>query len=81
MKIVVKSREARNIWFVFPTSWVLNSFVAGVLAKEAEEAGTGITKEQILCLMREIKSYRKAHPEWMLVDIETKDGEIVKIKI
>ncbi|MDD3350281.1 MAG: hypothetical protein PHC40_05425, partial [Eubacteriales bacterium] len=66
----------------------LNRFTAKVgmkclekhCAREEWYAENPITAEQAYTLFSEIQRFKRKYPDWYLVDIETADGEIVKIK-
>ena len=96
MRVYIKSKEAPTIRIMLPTGLLLNSFTAKVGArcinryiKSEEEKGAGetnnencrITAEQALALFEEIQRCRQKYPGMYLVDIESADGEIVKIKL
>ena len=81
MRIVVKSSEGPNLWLPFPSGLVLNRFVAGLAPKYLKQHGLNITKEQAIFFVKELNRYRRKHPEWVLVEVQSSDGEYVKIKL
>lgn len=81
MKIVVKSNEGTNIRLPIPSGLVLNRFAAGFAPKYLKEYGIDITKEQAINFVKELNRYRRRHPEWVLVEVQSSDGEYVKIKL
>ena len=81
MRIVVKSNEGPNLWLPIPSGLVLNRFVAGFAPKYLREYGLNITKEQAISFSNELNRYRRKHPEWVLVEVESSDGEYVKVKL
>lgn len=81
MRIVVKSNEGPNLWLPFPSGLVLNRFVAGLAPKYLKQYGLNITKEQAIFFVKELNRYRRKHPEWVLVEVQSSDGEYVKIKL
>ena len=81
MRIVVKSNEGPNLWLPIPSGLVLNRFVAGFAPKYLREYGLNITKEQAISFIKELNRYRRKHPEWVLVEAESSDGEYVKVKL
>ena len=81
MRIVVKSNEGPNLWLPSPSGLVLNRFVAGFAPKYLREYGLNITKEQAISFIKELNRYRRKHPEWVLVEVESSDGEYVKVKL
>ena len=81
MKIVVKSNEGLNIWLPIPTGLVLNRFVAGFAPKYLKEYGIDITKEQAILFVKALNQYRRKHPEWVSAEVQSSDGEYVKVKL
>ena len=81
MKIVVKSNEGPNIWLPIPSGLVLNRFVAGFVPKYLKGYGLDITKEQAIWFVKALNQYRRKHPEWVLAEVQSADGEYVKVKL
>ena len=81
MKIVVKSNEGPNIWLPIPSGLVLNRFVAGFVPKYLKGYGLDITKEQAILFVKALNRYRRKHPEWVLAEVQSADGEYVKVKL
>lgn len=81
MKIVVKSNEGPNIRILIPSGLALNRFAAEFAPKYLKKCGLDITKERAIAFIKELKRYRREHPEWVLVEAQSSDGEYVKIKI
>ena len=81
MKIVVKSNEGPNIWLPIPSGLVLNRFVAGFAPQYLKEYGLDITKEQAISFVKALNQYRRKYPEWVLAEVQSSDGEYVKVKL
>lgn len=81
MKIVVKSHEGPNIRLPIPTGLALNRFTAGFAAEYLKENGLDITKEQAVKFIKELNRYRRMHPEWVLVEVQSSNGEYVRIQL
>ena len=81
MKIVVKSNEGPNIWLPIPSGLVLNRFVAGFVPKYLKGYGLDITKEQAILFVKALNQYRRKHPEWVLAEVQSADGEYLKVKL
>ena len=81
MKIVVTTNEGPNIRFPIPSGLVLNRFVAGCAPKYLKEYGIDITKEQAVLFVKALNQYRRKHPEWVLAEVQSSDGEYVKVKL
>lgn len=81
MKIVVKRNEGDHIWIPIPSGLVWNRFAAGFVQEFLNEFGLDVTKEQAITFIKELNRYRREHPEWVLVEAQSSDGEYVKIKL
>ena len=79
MKIVVTTNEGPNIRLPIPSRLVLNRFVAGFAPKYLKEYGIDITKEQAVLYVKALNQYRRKHPEWVLAEVQSSDGEKVKL--
>ena len=62
-----------------PLDLVLNDVTAPILAKKLRKKGLQITDDQLRRLFREVRRYRKAHPEWVPVAVDPKGGEKIRI--
>lgn len=84
MKIYIhEPEEEKNIRLTIPNGVIFNklgAMIAGRVIEENTQENT-ITKEQLKRLMKEIKRYVKQFGHFDLVDIETSDGEIIKITL
>ena len=81
MKVVVKSNEGPNIWLPIPSGLVLNRFVAGFAPRYLKVYGLDITKEQAILFVKALNQYRRKHPEWVFAEVQSSDGEYVKVKL
>ena len=84
MKIYIHEPEKeKDIRLTIPNGVIFNklgAMIAGRVIEENTQENT-ITKEQLKRLMKEIKRYVKQFGHFDLVDIETSDGEIIKITL
>ena len=81
MKILIESNERFNIRLPIPSGFVLNRISAGFVQEFLKEIGLDVTKEQAIVFIKELKRYRRQHPEWVLAEIQSSDGEYVRIKL
>ena len=80
MRIVVKSSEG-NIWLPIPSGLVFNPLTACFAPKFLKEQGVEITRAQAIAFVKELNRYRRKHPKWVLMEVESADGDYVKIKL
>ena len=77
MRISVNNRTM----FLFPTGLIANRFTAGIVCRKLKKEGIQLTRKQILLFFKEIKRYKKSHADWNLVEVDSKDGDRVTVKI
>ena len=77
MHIRIKENTKRPIHFVIPNSLFFNRGSAYFASK----GNYGLTYEQVWKLLREIKSFRRRNGKWTLVEVQSADGDEVKIVI
>ena len=80
MKIRVKDKE-HNIRFWFPTGLLLSRPIAAAIAMGARDKGMPLTGKQLNVLFKAIKRYRREHKDWVLAEVDSKDGDKVFIKL
>ena len=84
MKIIVKSQE-RNIRLGFPTTWLFgrgSAFLAEKLGRKyAPEAMENIPPETIPILCAELRRIKKKYGSYDLVEVESAEGDYVKIQL
>ena len=81
MKIVVKSENDSKYKFLLPSCLVLNPFTAIISPQILRKYGVKITKKQAYAFIRALNKYRHRHPNWVLVEVRSSDGDHVKIKL
>ncbi|MBR6533315.1 MAG: hypothetical protein IKT44_02685 [Clostridia bacterium] len=77
MKITINTRTV----FLFPTGLITNRFTAGIISRNLKKEGVRLTKKQTSLFIKEIIRYKKNHADWNLVEFESKNGDMVEVKI
>lgn len=77
MKITIENHTA----FCAPSGLVLNRVTLGMLRRRLKKESVHISQKQLLLCAKEIKRYKKDHSDWNLVEVFTKEGKAIKIKI
>lgn len=83
MRIQVKSKDA-NLDIPLPTSMLTSPMVSRIVLKavrKKEEDLSWLTPELVEGLQKTLKSWIRRNGHFMLVEVESADGEIVKIKL
>ncbi len=81
MRIHVEEAGIRRFSLILPTGLALNRFTAGMVAKSLAEQGVQMNKKQARTFVKHLNRYRRSHKEWVLVEVESADGDKVKIKL
>lgn len=81
MKVIVNETTGNDVNVNLPSGLVMNPVAAAVLSKLCKKQGVEIPRKQISEFMELVKEYKKTHPEWKLVEVESPDGEHVEIII
>ena len=77
MKITINTRTV----FIFPTGLIMNRFTSGIIRRKLKKEGIRLTRKQVSLFINEIKRYKKSHADWNLVEVDSKDGDRVTVKI
>lgn len=83
MRIQVKSKDA-NLDIPLPTSMLVSPMVSRIVLKVVRKEGrdlSWLTPELVEGLQKTLKSWIRRNGHFMLVEVESADGEIVKIKL
>lgn len=79
MKIIVKEGNGENLNIKVPTGLVLNHATAGFVSKICKDKGVDISRKQFLMFLKALRTYKKSHPEWKLLEVEESGGERIEI--
>ena len=80
MRIIAKGDD-HNVHLRIPTGIAFNRFTAGAISKEAGKYGVKISPHQARTLIKALKEYRRTHPDWVLAEVYSADGEYVLVKL
>ena len=82
MKIEIKGNR-HNLNLKIPNGVVFNRFSLRIAAsagrKYAPEAMAGIPPEAVEVLLRELMRIQKKHGPWELVEVNSADGDVVRV--
>lgn len=82
MKIIVRNEE-KNISLRLPGWLVYGRFSTRIAtaAIRRHAPNCGIPPEMLGQLLTSLRDFARAHPGWLLVDVTTHEGDIVKITL
>ena len=81
MIIKIRSTEGPNIFIPIPTGLFCNRLTAGIAAKMMEQNGMHATPEQMVRFFRAARQYKRKHPDWVMVEVESSTGDYVFVKL
>ena len=81
MKVVVKSASERDIRIPLPSFLFWNSMTALIAAGFLRKKQIPVTAGQLRKLFREVRLYKRSHPQWTLVEVQEADGGQVTVKL
>lgn len=82
MKIIVRTKEKKfRLWL--PGSLLYGRISAriaiAVITKHAPDCG--IPPKEMSLLLAALRDFARTHPGWQLVDLQSHDGDIIKITL
>lgn len=80
MRIITKG-DGYHVRLRIPTGLVFNRFTAAAVSKEMGKYGVKLSPGQARILMKELKKYRRTHPDWVLAEVHSSDGDYVLVKL
>lgn len=81
MKLILRSAGSRPFHLLLPNGLALNGLTAAILSRCLSSHGVTVTGQQLRTLRQELKRFRRLHKDWVLVEVESADGEYVKIQL
>ncbi len=77
----MKITKNADKFFILPTWLMVNVFTVGIIRKKLKKEGVELTRKQTSKFIKEIRRYKKNHSDWNLVEIDSKNGDTMNIKI
>ena len=81
MIIKVRSEGGPNLFIPIPTGLLCNRLTAGFSAKMMEQNGMHATPEQMVRFFRAVRRYKRKHPDWVLTEVRSSNGDYVYVKL
>ena len=81
MIVKVRAKDGPNLTIPIPTSLLCSRLTAGFSAKIMEQNGVHATPEQMIRFFRTARQYKRKHPDWVMVEVETSTGDYVYVKL
>ena len=81
MLIKVRSQDGPNLTIPIPTGLFCNRLTAGFAARAMDQNGFHATPEQMVRFFRAARQYKRRHPDWVMVEVQSSDGDYVYVKL
>ena len=81
MLIKVRSADGPNLTIPLPTGLFCNRLTAGFAAKLMAQNGWNATPEQMARFFQAARHYKRKHPDWVMVEVQSSDGDYVYVKL
>lgn len=81
MRIRVREKGGTNLFVPLPTGLICNRLTALIAARAASEYGVRVSPARLVRLFTALKRYKKQHPDWVLVEVHSADGDYVSVKL
>ena len=81
MIVKVRAQDGPNLTIPIPTGLLCNRLTAGFSAKMMAQNGVNATPEQMVRFFRAIRQYKRKHPDWVMVEVESSTGDYVYVKL
>lgn len=79
MRIWIESKDGQNLRLGFPAGLALN---AGTLAVGRKYLSRyGVSQKQAAAFLHLLNQYRRQHRDWILVEVESANGDYVQIRV
>ena len=79
MRIIVHRPREKSIFLMLPSSFALNGVSAAFFSAALRKKQVEISAQQLSALFSAIKSYKKTHPEWKLMEVQERNGNVIEI--
>lgn len=81
MRILIHEKNEPVMKLPIPTGLFLNPLTAGLVLRSLQKEGVSIPHKLAGPFVRELNRFRRSHPNWVLVEVESADGSYVRITL
>lgn len=80
MIVKVRSADGPNLFIPIPTGLLCNRLTAGIAVRAMAQNGVDLPPAQMAKLFRVIRECKRRHPDWVMVEVHSADGDEVYVK-
>ena len=81
MRIIVKQAEGKNLRIMFPSRLIFNHLSAALIPLALKNSDLKIDRRQAWTMVKTILDCRRRFPSWSLVEVDSANGEHIRIKL
>ena len=81
MLIVIKEKEKKKLCLRIPTRLFINSITALIAPRYLDKYECKVTARQLFKFFRVIHKCRRRYKKWDLVEVNSTDGDYVRVRI
>ena len=81
MRIFIQEKHEPVMQLPVPTGLLLNPLTTGFVLWALRKEGVSIPHHLAGPFVREFNRFRRTHPNWVLVEVESADGAYVRITL
>lgn len=82
MKIIVRTKEKKlRLWLPGGLLYGRISARIAIAAIARHAPNSGVSPQMLAALLTALRDFARTHPGWQLVDLQSHDGDIVRITL
>ena len=81
MIVKIQSTDGPNLFIPIPVGLFCNRLTAGIAARVMAQNGWSATPAQMAKLFRCLRQTKRRHPDLVLVEVESAEGDRVYVKL
>lgn len=81
MKLQVITDEEKQIDINLPTILLLNRVSVNIICKKLKEHNVYVNKKDLIKILKLCRKYKKKNPSFVLLEVDSADGEHIEITI
>ena len=81
MIVKVRAKDGPTLTIPLPPALLCSRLTAGFSAKIMEQNGVHATPEQMVRFFRTARQYKRNHPDWVMVEVKSSEGDYVYVKL
>ena len=80
MIVKIRCQQGPRLLIPIPIGLFCNRLTVGIAAKAMEQNGITATPAQMMKLFRTIRRCKRKHPDWVMVEVQSSNGDYIYVK-